>query len=243
MRIECVFRTEKIPVSYQYMFASIVKGAISTFSKEKFDEIYHYDDKKTKQSKSFTFSVFMKKFELAGEHFELKDDLKFILSTPDSELMLYIYNGLLSQKEYQYKGYQLSLVRVNLLKEQLPEKSEAIFKTLSPIAIKDKDGKFLAPDADEYGLTLNYVSNQTLQNVRGYGLKEPLIFTPIDMKRQVVKLKHEEFATLNDQHILYVNAYRGMFKLEGAPEDLAFLTQTGIGFRRSSGFGNVQFLR
>ena len=44
-------------------------------------------------------------------------------------------------------------------------------------------------------------------------LKEPLTFTPIDMKKQVVKLKHEEFATLNDQQILYVNAYHGMFKL------------------------------
>ena len=245
MRIECIFRTQKIPVSYQYLMASVIKGAISSSSEEKFEEIYHYEDKKTKQSKSFCFSVFMRQFEMVEDEFKTKDGFSLIISTPDSDLLLHIYNGLLAKKAYQYKEYELFVLRVNLLKEQLPTKSLATFKTLSPIAIKDKAGKFLSPkmDVDEYTTNLNYTANQTLQNVRGFGLKVPLVFTAIDMKRQVVKLKHEEFKALNDEQILYVNAFRGVFELQGDPEDLALLTQTGIGLRRSSGFGNVQLIK
>jgi len=242
VRIECVFEGEKIPVSYQYLFASIVKGSIETSSKEKFQEIYYHGDKKTKQSKNFVFSVFMKDFEVVDETFEVKGDIKLIVSSPDSELMLYIYNGLLVKREVKYKGYELTLKRVNLLKEKLPTNGEVLFKTLSPIAVKGKSGAFLDLEAEEYTDALNYISSEMLRDFRGYGLKKPLEFVPIAMKKQVVKLKHEEFEALNEDMILYVNAYRGTFKLKGDPEDLVLITQTGLGFRRSSGFGNVQLV-
>jgi len=134
------------------------------------------------------------------------------------------------------------LQRVNLLKEKLPTKDEAVFKTLSPIAVKGKQGSFLDLEDDEYRDALNYISNEMLKRFRGFRLKEPLVFEPINLKKQVVKLKHEEFAMLNEEQILYVNAYRGTFRLKGDPEDLALITQLGLGFRRSSGFGNLQLV-
>ena len=242
MRIECVFKSKKIPVSYQYLFASIIKGAISETSKEKFDEIYFFGDKKSKKSKNFVFSVYMKEFKMVKDDFEIKDEIRFIVSSPDPEIILHIYNGLLAKREIKYKGYKLSLQRVNLLKEQLPTQGEALFKTLSPIAVKGKDGAFLDLEDEEFGDALNYISDEMLNDFRGYGLKEPLEMTPVDLKKQIVKLKHEGFATLNDAHILYVNAYRGTFKLKGDPEDLKLITQLGLGFRRSSGFGNIQLV-
>jgi len=101
MRIECIFRTQKIPVSYQYLMASVIKGAISSSSEEKFEEIYHYEDKKTKQSKSFCFSVFRSQFEMVEAEFKTKDGFSLISSTPDSELLLHIFNGLLVKKAHQ----------------------------------------------------------------------------------------------------------------------------------------------
>jgi len=242
MRIECMFEPTVIPISYHYMFASLIKRAISSSSKEKFDEIYFHDGKKTKQSKSFCFSVYMKEFELTADCFQVNGELKCIISTPDAELMIHIYNGLLTSKTFKYKAETLSLLRVNLLKEKLPTSSEAIFKTLSPIAMRDESGRFIGPDAISYHDSLNYISNEIVTHVRGDGLKTPLTFTPTQMKKQVVKLKHEEFAALNEQQTLYVNAYRGTFKLQGDPADLALLAQTGIGFRRGQGFGNVKLI-
>lgn len=242
MRIECVFKGKKIPVSYQYLFASIIKGGIERSSKEKFQDIYYDEDRKTKKSKNFVFSVFMQAFEIVKDDFEVKGDIKLIVSSPDSELMLYIYNGLLEKKQIKYKGYELALQRINLLKEKLPIEEEAQFKTLSPIAVKSKSGAFLDLKDEEYNDALNYISNEMIRVFRGYGLKKPLEFTPIRMKKQVVKLKHEEFSSLNEAQILYVNAYSGMFKLKGDPEDLALITQLGLGFRRNQGFGNVQLV-
>jgi len=242
MRIECIFKPGAIPVSYQYLFASIIKGAIKNSSEEKFNELYYYGEKKSKQSKGFTFSTYMRDFEMMDDDFHVKGEIKLIISSPDSELILYIYNGLLANREPKYKSYQLSLQRINLLKEKLPTMSEAIFKTLSPIAMKSKEGTFIAPDHEEYSHALNYMANETVKAFRGYGLKEPLEFSAVNLKKQVVKLKHEEFAGLNEEQTLYVEAYRGTFKLTGDPEDLALLTQTGVGFRRSSGFGNVQLI-
>ena len=242
MRIECIFKGDRIPVSYQYLFASIIKGAIENSSEEKFKEIYFFGDKKTKQSKDFTFSVFMRDFEMVKDDFKVKGEIKLIVSSPDSELMLYIYNGLLAKKEVKYKGYELILQRVNLLKEHLPTKTEALFKTLSPIAVKGKNGTFIDLEDEEYNEALIYISNEMVRGFRGYGLKTPLEFIPVGMKKQVVKLKHEEFEALNEDQILYVNAYRGMFRLKGDAEDLALITQMGFGFRRSSGFGNLQLV-
>lgn len=242
MRIECIFQPATIPLSYQYLFSSLIKNAISTSSEEKFVEVYYYGDKKTKQSKSFTFSVFMRNFEIAGECFEVKDEIRCIISSPEAELILHIYNGLLTAKEFQHKNYRLSLKRINLMKEQLPTKSEALFKTLSPIAIKSKKGEFIAPNHEEYDEALNYISNEIIKNIRESGLKEKLAFVPLQMKKQVVKQQHESFEALNENKTLYVEAYRGTFKLKGNAEDLALLTQTGLGFRRSQGFGNIQLV-
>jgi len=224
------------------MFAGLIKKAISLSSKEKFEEIYFHEDRKTKRSKNFVFSVFMKGYELKEEHFEVSGKLKCIISSSDSELMLYIYNGLLELQEFRYKGYELVQDRVNFLEEKFPTSSEVVFKTLSPIAMKNKSGRFIAPDDSEYNQNLNYIANEVLQSARGDGLKEPLVLVPLEMKKQVVKLKHQEFAGLNAKQTLYVNAYRGVFRLKGNPEDLILLVQNGIGFRRNQGFGNVQLL-
>jgi len=242
MRVECIFKGERIPVSYQYLFASMIKGAIKNSSEEKFREVYFYGEKKTKQSKNFVFSVFMKEFEIVNDNFEVKGDIRLIVSSPDSELMLYIYNGLLAKRKFMYKGYELNLQRINLLKERLPIKGEALFKTLSPIAVKGRKGAFLDFEDEEYNDALNYISEEMVRGYRGYGLREPLEFVPVAMKKQVVKLKHEEFKGLNEDQILYVHAYRGMFRLKGDSEDLALITQMGLGFRRSAGFGCVQLV-
>jgi len=105
MRIEVVFKGKKIPLSYQYLFASVIKGAIENSSKEKFQEIYYFEDKKSKQSKNFVFSTYLKDFEIVEDDFEVKGEIKLVISSPDSEMMLYIYNGMLAKREIKYKGY------------------------------------------------------------------------------------------------------------------------------------------
>jgi CRISPR-associated endoribonuclease Cas6 len=242
MKLQVTYDSTILPNSYHYLFVSKIKKALSISSPELMDELYRYENKKNKKSKSFTFSVFMEDFERVGEEFNIKGNIKWTISSPDSEFMLYLYNGLLATKNFTYQNYNLTLQNIQLVKEQIPKTNEVLFTTLSPIAIKNQTGRFISPNDEEYEGALNYICDLTLKNIRGEGLKKPLKFIPVDMKKQVVKLKHEEFNALNDKSILYVNAYRGSFKLVGDVVDLQLLSQSGVGYRRSQGFGNIKVL-
>ena len=237
MRLECTFKATAIPITYHYLFASLIKKAIAHSSSEFYEEMYLYNDKKTKRSKNFTFSVFLNDYSIEKDEIDVKGNIKWVISSPSDKFILFLYNGLLDNKKFNYKEKTLILDKVRLMNEILPKESEVIFKTLSPIVIKNKIGKFIGPEDSEYIEALNYICNQNLKNIRGTGLKKALNFVPIQMKKQVVKQKHEEFKSINEEGILYVTAYRGIFKLEGDIEDLRLLTQAGLGFRRSQGFG------
>lgn len=242
MRFECTFAPAIIPVSYQFMFASFIKYAISLSKEQKVEELYTFAGKSNKQTKGFTYSVYLHGFKQMGDEITVHDQIKWIISSNDPEFMLYLYNGILAAKIFNYQGYSLKLQNIRFLKEKLPKASATTFSTLSPLAIKNKNGQFLSPQHPEYEAELNYICNLTLLHNRGEGLKQPLEFKNINMKKHVVQLKHEAFKSLNQKSILYVEAYKGLFQLKGNIEDLQFLSVSGIGFKRSIGFGNVQVL-
>lgn len=242
MKIKCEYKTNKFPLMYHMMIVSLIKESIKKSSKEYYEKLYVYDNKKNKQIKNFTFSVFMNGYEINGEIAEIKKGITVIISTPDLELGINLYNGLLNTKEFRYKSFQLEKQHISLIKEKTINEDEATFKTLSAIAIKNKEGKFIDINNEDYEKELNYISDLTLKTHRGYGLREPLKFIPISMKKVVVKEEISGFKEITNKNIMYVNAYSGVFKLVGAREDLEELYKSGVGHRRSQGFGNIDLV-
>ena len=127
----------------------------------------------------------------------------------------------------------------DLVKEKKSTKEQVIYKTLSPICVKNKEGKFLDIDDNEYLKELNYVTNMILNNYRGYGLKRELSFESLDMKKVVVKEPLREFKKVTNREYQYVNAFKGKFALIGDIEDLNDIYKLGIGFKRGQAFGNL----
>lgn len=242
MRLQCTIAGTKIPNSYHFLFTSLIKKSLTHSARGLVEELYVYENKKNKKSKHFTFSVFLQNFERRDDELDVKGNIIWNISSPDSSFLLYLYNGLLANKKFNYQGYNIQLQNIRLGEEKLPYSEEVLFSTLSPIVVKNKEGVFLSPEDEGYESTLNYICNVVLENIRGTSLQEPLQFTPVSLRKQIVKQKHEDFWRLNKEKTLYVNAYKGLFKLKGHPEDLRLLTQSGIGFRRSQGFGNVRVL-
>lgn len=242
MRIEVTFKGGIVPLSYHFLFSSLLKKAFSNSSKDKMKELYEYENKKNKKSKSLTFAVFFKDFEIKKDIVYAKDGIVWTVSSNEIDTMIHLNNGLLDIKEFKYQDYSLQFEKVRLIQEKLPQTKEATFKTLSPITIKNKNGNFISPEHLDYAVTFSYICNLILKNIRGYGLQEPIEFIPIRMKKQVVKLKHKEFEHLNNEGVLYVNAYKGTFKLKGNIEDLRLLSQVGLGFRRNQGFGMISLI-
>lgn len=241
MRICAMFETEKIPVAYNMMVVSLIKDALKNVDPEYYEKIYMYGNKKNKKSKNFCFAVFLNKFKLEDDIFKLDDKISIVISSPDVEFLIKLYNGLLKINEFKYKDFILKKQRIIPVKEKNITGNEVLFRTLSPLYIKDKDNKPISPDAVEFEEEMNYISNISLQNYRGYGLKCGLKFKPIIMEKQVVKEEISEFKENSNKKYMFVNAYKGEFILQGDTEDLNDIYKLGAcSFRRNQGFGCIE---
>ncbi|GAB6168091.1 CRISPR-associated endoribonuclease Cas6 [Clostridium carnis] len=235
-------KDKKMPLSYRTMIMSIIKKAIELGDKEYFNELYYYENKKSKKIKPFCFAVYLRNFKVCGDMVEVNGEISITISTPDYNLGIVVYNGFLKMKEHNYNGIIFSKNKITLEKECKVSESEVIFKTLSPIYIKNKENKSIDIDDSEYSKELNYICNLLLNSYRGYGLNKELKFTSLNMKKIVVKEKIKDFVKNSNKDFMYINAYAGVFKLEGDVEDLNLLKQLGVGFRRSEGFGLIDII-
>lgn len=242
MKIKAVFKTNKIPVGYRMMFVSLIKSLLSDYCEEYYNEIYTYNNGKNKRSKNFTFSVFMKDFKKEEEVF-LTDEVILNISSPDKKLILYLYNSLIKMKDYEYENkYKISKNTVKIVNHKKIENDYCMFKTMSPIAIKNKSGRFLDVDTPEYLESLNHIVNQSLINYRGKGLSREIEFIPVDLKKVVVKEKIASFTEKTGKEYMFINSYSGVFILKGDSEDLNAIHKLGIGFRRNQCFGMIDLV-
>lgn len=242
MRLSCEYKTSKLPVANKMMFVSLIKKALMNSNEAYFEKLYHYEDKKNKATKNFTFSLFMKDFKLDGDYFEIGEKVIFNISTPDYEFGINLYNGLLNLNKFTYKEFELNKVKISLIKEKPITERVMTFKTLSPIFIRNKENLCLSPFDSDYLKELNYISNTILRSYRGYGLKEQLDMKVINMKKTVVKEEITGFTDVSGKQYLYVNGYSGTFMLYGDIEDLRDLYMLGLGFKRNQGFGMIEVL-
>lgn len=239
VRLCCEYRTGKIPVAYKMMFVSLIKEALKSVDEDYFQKLYKYEDKNNKQIKNFCFSVALKDYKFDNQVILINDKMIFNISTSDYEFGIKIYNGLLGLDTFKYKEYKLEKIKIHLKKEKFIGHNDVVFKTMSPICIKDKSNAFISPNDTNFNSELNYIIDKILTSNRGYGLKSKLNFIPIDMKKVVVKEEIRAFEEKTNKKVFYVNAYSGIFRLSGNLEDLNEIYQTGIGFRRGQGFGMI----
>lgn len=241
MRVRISISASKLPVSYGFLFLSLIKEALQSEDPEYYSRLFFYDQRRSnKVTKNFCFAIRLPSFQLTDNEFIFTDDrnASLILSSPDVELVLKLYNGFLKTRSFSYQNYALRITRISLLREKVIGSSSVIFQTMSPICIKDQEGFYLDFDAPNFERELNYIADLIIRNFAGSGLKDTLNFKPLHMTKRVVKL-HDKF--LNGK-TFYVNANFGRFQLTGHPRDLNLLYQLGLSFRRSEGFGLLELV-
>lgn len=242
MKLVISIQAEKLPVSYNFLFVSLIKSAIAVNDSNLVDSLYYYNGRANQNIKDIAFAVYLNKFRKEQDEFLINGDIKLTVSTSNFKLLLLLQNGFMTKRAYQYKGYDLHVKKIQLLQEGKPEQEFGLFQTLSPIAIKGANNTFLNPFDAEYEQALQFICDEIVQEIAGRSLYKPLKFTPVQMKKVVVKLKHEAFSRMNAEEVFFVEAYKGIIKLEGAVDDLKLLTETGIGYRRSQGFGVIKYI-
>jgi CRISPR-associated endoribonuclease Cas6 len=267
LRIKVTFKTNKLPILYRHRFMALIKEALRKSDPDYKNELY--PDKDTMFSKivkPFSFSISMPQERTIKREKFLVDDgvptedivfyfpessfLAFNVSSSDYQFIVNLYNGLLETKEFNLSSdIKLKLDRVFMMNEKKINSNEVIFRTNSPISIESKDGMPILPpigedvaDLDRFNEHFNAIHSRIIKSIRGdnQDLFMPLEFTPIKLKKQVVKHTLKGFREKTGKPYMTLTCFEGCFKLKGDQRDLQLLYQIGIGLRTGQGFGMVE---
>lgn len=225
----------KVPNSYGEFAVSIEKMIVTKYSEELFHSLYEYGNRSNKRIKDINSAIYVEDFLKDKDILKAKK-FNFYLSSYNEEFFQKLVLGALKLKEFSYKELRFKILRVELIEEREINNDYALLKTMSPLVIRNKSGKFLNIEDEEYEEVLNYIANIELTTIRGNGLAKPLKFIPLNMKKVVLK---EEIRNFTVGKYFYINAYKGEFILRGNKEDLNAIYKMGIGNRRSQAKGMV----
>jgi CRISPR-associated endoribonuclease Cas6 len=234
VRFTVSYKLNKLDQSYRMAVYSLIKEAIRTVDHQYYEKIFIRSDYKIKP---FTFSAYLHNFSLKDTTIYL-NQITITISSSDMEFSVHAFNGIRRMKEFKVGQETWVQSHIQLLQECKITNRKVKFQTLSPILIEDKDGKPLSPRDSNFERELNYFANLQAQEIEGRDLYDHLTFTPIQMKKTVIKEKNRH---LEKDSFLYFTAYRGMFMLEGNPQDLQLFYQIGLG-KRSTYFGLLEYV-
>lgn len=233
MRFTVSYKLKQLDQSYRMKVYSLIKHAIRLENNQYYHKLFVQSENKMK---NFSYSTYLHNFSLDGTMIHL-DQITITISSPDMEFAIHCFNGLRKLKEYKVENEVWIQSNIQLINEHAISNRKVIFKTLSSILIEDKEGIPLSPNDPNYEVELNYFANLHVQKFANRDLYEKLAFTPLRMKKMVIKEKNRH---LKNDSLLYFTTYRGSFILEGNPQDLQLLYQLGLG-KRSTYYGLLDY--
>jgi len=265
MRFSCKVFLENpanivIPPDYRSYLLSMIKEAFRLSSddgNEFFDRVYSGNN-----SKPFTFSAYIP-MKRDGENFKLedrKDFFSFFFSTSDYEFLMRIYNGLnkiKSSKNFQLFGQNIKEIKhFFLLPEKSFNKDKLVFKTLSPFLVRNpEDGNYyFVPEGLLKGKSFKYsvevsekefinaLKKNTVSLVKKYLGKE-IEENEINISYANLELSPSIHSSNKSNFRITLPAIKGLLELNTKPEVLKLLYDTGIGARRSEGFGMLEVVK
>lgn len=266
MRLKILFNTSKLPILYRHRFMALIKEALRISDETYKQSLYpDKDSEKSKVVKPFTFAVALppgrvpvKERIVIDEDVEVDDivfyfpensRLSFYVASFDYQFVINLYNGLLEMQSFRFgSDITLRFEKAFIVNEKRINSDEVTFITSVPILIEEKNEKPILPlGNDQYSMnkfndSFNAIHDRILGNIRGFGLRKEMEFTPVRLKKQVVKHTLKGFRKKTGKPYMTLTCFEGYFKLKGDPSDLQMLYQIGIGLRTGQGFGMVDVM-
>ena len=242
MRFALIFRLQKkeFPSDNRRIFMSYIKNSFEDYDKSIFEKYYKNRDN---IEKPFTFSIYFGRAVFSREKIILNSNkIQLTFSSIDIEVGLHFYNSVLNKKGILFKlenSNSMVLERINLMKEPPIAFDKIIFKTLSPIIIrehnkeKNKDWYYSFEDIESANIIKQSLKYQAM-NYFGKFVEEDInevIIKPIAMKKLVIL-----------HYGVLVTGNVGTFEMHGKAYLLEYFYKAGISSRKSEGFGQVDIL-
>lgn len=242
MRFYLTLKLEKneFPLDYRRVILSYIKNAISSCNDGKYYDVYFKDT----TQKDYCFSVVLPKPKYEKNKIVLdNDEIKILFATDDkNKTGLILFSAFIAQKSNKFSipnNNSMTLKSISNQKQQEITNSKVIFKTSkgSGICVRDHnkesniDKHYIFND-EKFQEKFKIVMKNQLINA-GFAEQEidNLKINPIQCKKVVAK-----------HYNSYIDSTIGMIEMQGNSKLLQYLYNTGVGSRKSAGFGMVDLV-
>lgn len=237
--VELLLENENIPKDKNRIIISFLKHIYETYDKDYYKSLY--EEEKNKR-KSFTFSLYMPNCKFTREEIVIPEK-KIILnfSTGDMKDGISFYNASLASKgkKYKIKDNSITTSRINMNREKTITDDYAVFSTMSPIVVRDHRGDnektWYYSLNEEEGKEI-FIKNLRYQLLDSFGEERRLDIEEVKfqvLRSKEVKVKHYGIEILSNICTL---------KIHAKPYILDHLYKSGIGSKKSGGFGMVDLV-
>lgn len=237
--VEIELKEDTIPKDKNRIFLSFFKHIFKNYDEEYFNKTYVDNFNKIKD---YTWSLYIPDCKFLREDIIVPNKKIFLnYSTSNVEDGIIFYNSILNNinKPYDIKNNSFIVKKINMVSEKVIKNSSANYKIMSPIVVREHGGdnaKTWYYDLnDEKGQEI-FMENLKYQLLNKFGESRKLDIEEIEFElinNKTVKVKNYDIEVLG-------NICK--FTLTGKSYILDYLYKSGIGSKRSSGFGMVDIL-
>lgn len=239
MRIKTDFEinTDWLIKDYRRIFISLIKNIFYTFDPLLYTRLYGTDQIRRKVNKPFTFTVYFPNFKsIDNEKIYCGNKVNLIFSSNDELLLIAYYNSLKNKTKRIIgtdKPIEFNLKYIYLLPNFKIKENKVTFKTLSPILVNRVNSNFyIDPTHQEFSNSFTRIIVNQASAFHVPCKQEEISYEIKSMKKLPLSHYHQT-----------MTSWLGEFVLEAPKDVLQLVYDTGIGVRRSQGFGMLKILK
>lgn len=240
MRLKANFKmsTDWLVKDYRHLFMALIKNVFTQYDPVLYINLYGTEEHKKKVNKPFTFSVCFPQYKGFEENKMLcGNEISLLFSSDNETLVTAFYNGLKAKPKVtigKNSPITFELENIQLLPLKLIRTNKVLFRTISPILVNEKGSNlnYLSPAKPEFSRAFKFIITEQARQFRISCTEEILQFEIKAMKR--LPLSHYRQT---------MTSWLGEFVLEAPTNVLQLVYDTGIGVRRSQGFGMLEIVK
>lgn len=232
MRYKLFFELENKEISIQYRksILSFFKKSLSEYDMAKYEKLYHAKDPIIKP---YTFAVFFRDSEFKENKIIVNSkEMELNISIPDYEIAIILYNAFNHQRNklFHLEHNSMTLKNIVLVPEKQINTDEVTIKFMSPLIVRQRENEkdyYYSIEGEKFLETLKINIKEQLK-LTNYPTEiiDTIKLEKINGRKTVIKFYEKQ-----------MEGTIGTFKLYGNKDLLSYLYKSGIGSRRSSGFG------
>lgn len=225
-------KNNKLPIDYRRVILSFFKKALSEIADGKYYEKYYFKSER----RNFSFAVNLPNPKFSKSEITLgKNEFRITFSTSDKMTGFVFMSAFIKQKGNNFLApleNVFILTNISQIGDKTASSSTALVKMLSPLCIREHS-------RDENKNSYYSVASESFEKKANKIIQEQLIESGFDDER----VKGFSIKPLNSKKTVvfhygdYIECSLGEFVLNGDKAIINYLLQSGIGSRKSAGFG------